>query len=259
MAIMTPSNVRKDPHPANAPSTQTAPKSLALAFPILSGRTAQLRRTLADLMGPRREEFEASQLRIGILRDLRWIQSTPQGDFGVRYFEAAQPLEAVQGRQQSAHPFDAWLRNEIRVCAAFDPYDLAGKGRLIVDVDTGEVAPTTAVAFAVPTIPGKERVNLEWAEQFRLDNPPFADMIRRATVVRERVWQYETPMGAFSVLFMEAKQPAKAFETWATGQGPFERLLRTKILEIHGVDLSKPAPPPELVLAWDLAVTRAAR
>jgi hypothetical protein len=256
---MNPTDVGNTTRPTTASAAHAATNSLALAFPILPGKTAQLRRTFAALMGPRRGEFEASQLRIGIQRDLRWIQSTPQGDLAVRYFEAAEPLVAVQGRQRSMQPFDAWLRDEIRACAAFDPYALAEKGHLIVDVHAGETGPTTPVAFAVPMIPGKEKENLEWAKQFRLDNTAFADMVRRATVVRERVWQYEdTPMGTFSVLFMEAREPAKAFETWAVGQGPFERLLRAKIMEIHGVDLSKPAPPPELVLACDLATQAAA-
>lgn len=245
----------KDPHPAIPPVDKAKASGLALAYPILSGKTPRWRRTLAELKGARRSEFEASQLRVGIVRDLFWIQSTPQADLGVRYVEAAEPMVALQGLQRSNHPFDAWLRDETLGCAAFDPYALAGNGRQIVDVNTGGGGPTHPIAFTVPIIPGMEGANLIWAKEFRLDSQPFAEMLRRATVVRQCVWQYETPAGALSVVFVEARQPAKAFETWAMGQGSFERLLRTKILEIHGVDLSQRAPPPELAFEWDAAAS----
>jgi hypothetical protein len=41
-----------------------------------------------ELMGPRRDEFEASRKRLGITREAAWHQETPNGTAAVVHLEA---------------------------------------------------------------------------------------------------------------------------------------------------------------------------
>lgn len=228
----------------------TTTSSLGLALPILPGRTPAIRRLLASCASERRTEFDASRRRAGIARDLKWLQSTPVGDFLVRYVEADDAPGAVRHVLSSDHPFDVWYRGELQSCTPVDLSKMGLAPKLIVDFDLGHDGPVHPVAFVVPILPGKEAANLAFAKKLTLDDPGYADLTRRATVVRERVWQHETPHGSFSVLFFEAHDPGQAFMAWGSGQKPFDKFLRQSILDVHGVDLSQPAPPPELLLNY---------
>jgi hypothetical protein len=221
-----------------------------MAFPIKAGAKEQIKRAFATATGSRRREFETSQRRIGVSRELNWIQTTPGGDFVVRYIEGENVTNAPGARAGSGAAFDDWFRAQIKAASALDLSDVhAAQGTLIVDLDTkqGRGVP---VAFAVTLLPGKAAANLQWAKQLRLDDPDFADMARRATLRAQRVWQYDTPNGSYSVLYAEAADPGKMFATWGGGQGTFDKLLRKNILELHGIDLAQPSAPPELVLDW---------
>ena len=72
---------------------------------------------------------------------------------------------------------------------------------------------------------------------------------KKAGLTIERVWLQHTPMGDFAVVYWEAKDIAKVFETVVKSDAPFDKWFRDKILvEIHGMDLSKLPPMNEQVL-----------
>jgi hypothetical protein len=61
--------------------------SLAIAFPLPSGKTDAWRRYIEELKGPRRAEWEHLLGRAGLERHNFYLQRTPLGDTIILYFE----------------------------------------------------------------------------------------------------------------------------------------------------------------------------
>src|SRR5688572_7990750 len=55
---------------------------------ILPGKEAENRAFAAELLGPRRAEYEASRRRLGLRAERVWEQATPAGPVSVDYLEA---------------------------------------------------------------------------------------------------------------------------------------------------------------------------
>lgn len=88
--------------------------SFAIAVPIQPGKTQALRDFVADIDGPRRAEEEAFHREFGTKREAMWLQSTPQGDLVVIYWEgedAESYNDAFFKLVASDDPFGAWLRD----------------------------------------------------------------------------------------------------------------------------------------------------
>jgi hypothetical protein len=83
--------------------------AIAFSAPILPGKSERYRK-FAHEVERRRSEYEASRKRLGITKEMAWIQATPQGDVAVVYFEAADPERAMQGLATSQDAFDVWFR-----------------------------------------------------------------------------------------------------------------------------------------------------
>jgi hypothetical protein len=87
--------------------------TLALAFPLLSGKSTELHTFAQDLLGRRQAEFAASQRRIGVTQEHWFHQVTPAGDLIVVVLEAADPAAALAGIAGSQDPFDVWQKARI--------------------------------------------------------------------------------------------------------------------------------------------------
>ena len=61
---------------------------VCLVMPILPGKTADARAFLRELDGPRKAEFDRSERRIGIAKELWYLATLPAGDQLVGYMEA---------------------------------------------------------------------------------------------------------------------------------------------------------------------------
>src|SRR5436305_9902101 len=79
--------------------------SLAMAFPILPGKTEQWKHFCQEMAGPRRSEYEASNKRIGATRAALYLQQTPQGDIVVVYQEAADMQHFFEAMVSSKGPY----------------------------------------------------------------------------------------------------------------------------------------------------------
>jgi hypothetical protein len=53
---------------------------VCVAFPVLPGKTADARAFFRELDGPRKADFDASERRIGITKELWFIAESPAGD-----------------------------------------------------------------------------------------------------------------------------------------------------------------------------------
>jgi hypothetical protein len=86
---------------------------VCLVFAILPGKTADARAFMRDLDGPRKAEFDQSERRIGITKELWYLASAPGGDQLVGYMEAASFGQAVAQFSASQDPFDRWFKQRM--------------------------------------------------------------------------------------------------------------------------------------------------
>jgi hypothetical protein len=73
---------------------------MAVAFPILPGKTDEWRAWVAEMNGAHREEFVASRRRAGV-HERTFLQSTPMGDLVIVTLEG-DDLEHAFGKMMSA-------------------------------------------------------------------------------------------------------------------------------------------------------------
>jgi hypothetical protein len=92
----------------------------AMAAPIPRGKTAAVRRFLAECLGPRKEECDDLQRRSGIREESYWLQSDPEdGDTLIVVSDGPQEgFWAIMANPQTA--FDRWYREQIESIWEFD-------------------------------------------------------------------------------------------------------------------------------------------
>ena len=90
------------------------------AFPILPGKSDQARAFAAAINGERRREFDESQARFGAARETWALQSTPDGELMLVWFEAADVEKGFAVLAQSTDPFDVWFRDQVQDATGFD-------------------------------------------------------------------------------------------------------------------------------------------
>jgi hypothetical protein len=88
--------------------------SLASAFPILPGKLEQWTHFCQEMAGPRHGEYEASRKRLGITREVAYLQHTPAGDLAIVYIEAPDIQGVFQRLSTSQEPFDVWFREQVK-------------------------------------------------------------------------------------------------------------------------------------------------
>ena len=114
--------------------------------------------------------------------------------------------------------------------------------------------PTIALALPIP--PEKYETWRSAVTAFAGERRAEYDASRRRLgAQRSTSWVQETPQGPIEILVVEATDPARYFGGLATSQEPFDVEFRAFVLDVFGVDLTRPlpAPLPELVLDWSAA------
>lgn len=104
--------------------------------------------------------------------------------------------------------------------------------------------------FVVPILPDQVEPDRQLAAELNgARRAEFEASRARLGITREEVWIQETPMGAFAVVHLEADDVMAAIGGLGTSQDPCDRWWRSRILEIHGLDLSQPpsSPPNEKI------------
>lgn len=94
--------------------------TISMALPILPGQAARYRSFCKEFSGPRRDDFAASEGRIGITRETWTLQPTPMGDLAIVWAEARDPLAALGAFVASQHQFDTWFMDEVKAWSGVD-------------------------------------------------------------------------------------------------------------------------------------------
>jgi hypothetical protein len=94
--------------------------AVCLAFPVLPGKTSEARDFMRELDGPRKREFDTSERRIGITKELWYLASLPSGDQLIGYMEAHDFGKAVGMFSASRDPFDMWFKQRMLAVTGVD-------------------------------------------------------------------------------------------------------------------------------------------
>src|SRR5690349_24616864 len=84
------------------------------AMPIVPGKEGLDRQTLDEMVGSRRDEFEAALQDAGLRRQMVWHQQTPQGTVAVVYLEGDDAAAGMQKFSASDAPFNTWFRDQMK-------------------------------------------------------------------------------------------------------------------------------------------------
>lgn len=93
---------------------------ICLVLPIVSGKTGDARAFMKELEGPRKGEFDISERRIGITKELWYLATVPSGDQLVGYMESADFGRAVGLFSASQDPFDLWFKRRLAEVSGVD-------------------------------------------------------------------------------------------------------------------------------------------
>jgi hypothetical protein len=89
--------------------------SIGFVVPLLPGKTDTDREAMISCWrGDRQPDYERSRKNLGITREAVFIQTTPDGDFAVVYWEAEDVVAGLRGLATSDDPFDSWFRDHVR-------------------------------------------------------------------------------------------------------------------------------------------------
>jgi hypothetical protein len=102
---------------------------VCFALPVLPNKSDHAREFMRQLDGPRKIDFDRSERRIGITKELWFLAKLPSGDHLVGYMEAADFGGAIQAFVGSRDVFDMWFKSEMLAVTGLDlnnpPADMA--------------------------------------------------------------------------------------------------------------------------------------
>jgi len=111
---------------------------MAVAFPILPGKTAEWRVFMDELNGPRHAEFIDSRRKAGV-HERTFLQSTPMGDLVIVTLEGDDPGHAFAEMMSADDAFTKWFAERGAAVHGLDlTVPLTGSPSELV-VDTGPV------------------------------------------------------------------------------------------------------------------------
>jgi hypothetical protein len=85
---------------------------VCVALPIRAGKSDDARRFAQQLDGERRADFDRSERRIGISKELWYLAKLPSGDHLIGYMEAVDFNKAFEAFVGSREPFDMWFKQQ---------------------------------------------------------------------------------------------------------------------------------------------------
>jgi hypothetical protein len=93
---------------------------ICLAIPVLAGKSEAARAFFKQLDHERRAEFDASERRIGITKELWYLAKLPAGDHVIGYMETPDFNRAFQSFVASRDSFDLWFKQQMLAVTGLD-------------------------------------------------------------------------------------------------------------------------------------------
>lgn len=91
-----------------------------MAFPVLPGKTKKAREFLKSLKRKHAKDFAALEKKLRTTKEAIFLQSSPQGDLIIDYFECTNPQKSIEVMAKSKDEFAAWMKKEIKDFSGID-------------------------------------------------------------------------------------------------------------------------------------------
>ncbi len=113
---------------------------MAVAFPILPGKTAEWRTWMEELNGARREDFVASRRAAGV-HERTFLQSTPMGDLVIVTLEGDDPGHGFGKMMSVDDEFTRWFTGRAQEIHGVDlsVRPTSAPSELVIDTDSAVV------------------------------------------------------------------------------------------------------------------------
>ena len=106
----------------------------AFSIPVVPGKEELDRSTLDEMLGARRDEYEAALRDAGLTRHAIWHQETPGGTVAVVYVEGDDPERAIAQFGSSDEPLNAWFRDQMKAVHGVDISQGAPVATIVHDI-----------------------------------------------------------------------------------------------------------------------------
>jgi hypothetical protein len=127
------------PSPGTHVPTEVSLALIAVAFPILPGKTDEWRNFVGEISGPRHAEFVESRRRAGV-RERTFLQQTPMGDLVIVTVEGDDPMRSFGQMISGTDAFTTWFLERVKALHGTDlTVPMAGPPSELV-LDTERVA-----------------------------------------------------------------------------------------------------------------------
>ena len=97
---------------------------ICLALPILPGKTEDARAFQRELDTARKADYDRSERRIGITKEVWYIASLPSGDHLIAYMETEDFNRALGMFVESRDEFDQWFKRRLAEVTGVDMNNL---------------------------------------------------------------------------------------------------------------------------------------
>jgi hypothetical protein len=113
-------------------------KLIAIAVPILPGKTEQFHKFTSALNGEKSTEFKASREKLEV-RERTFFQETPNGDVVIVTLEGKNPEAALAKLAEGKDAFTKWFVSEVKEIHGLDLSELPKDEMSELIVDSGEL------------------------------------------------------------------------------------------------------------------------
>lgn len=97
---------------------------ICLVLPIVTGKTEDARAFQQELDTVRKADYDRSERRIGITKEVWYIASMPGGDQLIAYMESGDFNQALQQFVASQDAFDQWFKRRLAEVTGVDMNNL---------------------------------------------------------------------------------------------------------------------------------------
>jgi len=216
--------------------------------PIKPTRTDHFISFFQALSNGLKEETTVSRKSKGITREMSWLQKTQMGDFGVVYLEGNDVNASFSSLAKSSTPFDLLFKERVLKESGLDLTTPMPPIELHLDFNPGKTTDKHKIyCFACPVVQGKLE---DWKKQIsEIWKTSDAGKARLSCgVVSETAWLMQPPQGpAIVTVCLVCEDVGKAFQGMGQDQSEFGKKFQKFLKENHDIDLTKPAPPNQVV------------
>jgi hypothetical protein len=222
-------------------------QAIAFALPVVAGKEHALQEFAIELK-KRFDEYAAVRRQTGVNREAAFLQRTPYGSSLVTYQELE---DSAASQPSTTTDLAAWMTARLTEVHGFNPTIIE---RPPVELVLRRRASRRGnlYAFAIPVLPNKTGRFREFAGELNGIHEAEYDESLRRFQIGVTLFLQQTPHADLVISVIEGEEPAGVFGGLASSSNPFDRWHMAQLVELHGLDLSAPPPPPNQQLwSWE--------